>query len=188
MTETDKRQAILDAALELIAQRGLHDTPVSLIVKQSGVSTGIVYHYFANKEDVIDALFMEVKLRLGQHMLANVDREADWKTRWKQIWHNTFTFYAAHSKETLFLEQYENSPHYQAYLQKPPEGEWLVLLEMAQRDVQDGVVKALPLEAVLAMTIGVAVLLAKQQVVGRLTLSRDTLDSIADACCEAVRA
>ena len=42
----DKRAAILGSTLKLLSERGLHDTPMSLIVKESGVSTGNVYHYF----------------------------------------------------------------------------------------------------------------------------------------------
>jgi hypothetical protein len=37
---SDKRGAILDAALGLIAERGFHNTPVSKIAEVSGVSAG----------------------------------------------------------------------------------------------------------------------------------------------------
>ena len=46
---SDKRAAILETSLKLLSERGLHDTPMSMIVKESGVSTGTVYHYFENK-------------------------------------------------------------------------------------------------------------------------------------------
>jgi len=37
---SDKRTAILDATLALISERGFHNTPMSLIAKTAGVSTG----------------------------------------------------------------------------------------------------------------------------------------------------
>ena len=51
---SDKRTAILEATLNLISERGFHDTPMSLIAKASGASTGIIYHYFASKEELAD--------------------------------------------------------------------------------------------------------------------------------------
>jgi len=57
---SDKRGAILDAALHLIAERGFHNTPVSKIAEVSGVSAGIIYHYFDSKDELIQELYREV--------------------------------------------------------------------------------------------------------------------------------
>ena len=37
MNKTDKRADIMDVALNLIAERGFHDSPMALIAKQAGV-------------------------------------------------------------------------------------------------------------------------------------------------------
>jgi AcrR family transcriptional regulator len=52
------RERLLDAARELFAEQGLH---VSLndIAHHAGVGVGTAYRRFANKEEVIDALFEE---------------------------------------------------------------------------------------------------------------------------------
>ena len=65
----DKRAAILTASLDLISERGFHNTPVSLISQEAGVSAGIIYHYFDNKEDLIDELYKKAKLDLVRAML-----------------------------------------------------------------------------------------------------------------------
>jgi TetR/AcrR family transcriptional regulator, repressor of fatR-cypB operon len=188
IAEGEKRQAILKAALELIAQRGLNDTPVSLIVKHSGVSTGIVYHYFENKDDIIHALYTDIKQRIGKAMMAGIEPQAFWFDRWKQVWHNVFDFYAVHPREVGFLEQYENSPYYHTWDESQMPQEIIDLYGMAQADIQQGYVKALPIEAALAMTVGVAILLAKQHNVGRFSIDAVMLEAIAVACCEGVRA
>ena len=54
---------ILEATLKLLSERGFNDTPMSLIVKESGVSTGNVYHHFANKDELIMELHAEIKRR-----------------------------------------------------------------------------------------------------------------------------
>ncbi|MFG1606070.1 TetR/AcrR family transcriptional regulator [Actinoplanes sp. NPDC049265] len=51
----DRRQAILDAASALFAQRGFAGTSMADIVAASGVATGTVYRYFDNKDAVVMA-------------------------------------------------------------------------------------------------------------------------------------
>jgi AcrR family transcriptional regulator len=53
----DKRQAILDATLKLISKNGFHGTAMSKVAKEAGVSTGIIYHYFDSKDDLMDKLY-----------------------------------------------------------------------------------------------------------------------------------
>jgi AcrR family transcriptional regulator len=55
----DKRRQILDAAVLTFASRGFHACRVSDIADQAGVAYGLVYHYFASKDEVLDTLFLE---------------------------------------------------------------------------------------------------------------------------------
>ena len=50
------RTAILDAALELFSHRGYGATSMRDIASQAGVSTGSVYHHFADKEAIFRVL------------------------------------------------------------------------------------------------------------------------------------
>jgi AcrR family transcriptional regulator len=55
----DKRRLILDAAVRVFARQGFHACRVSDIADEAGVAYGLVYHYFASKEEVLDTLFLE---------------------------------------------------------------------------------------------------------------------------------
>jgi AcrR family transcriptional regulator len=57
--QADKRRMILDAAVRVFARRGFHACRVSDIADEAGVAYGLVYHYFASKEEVLDTLFLE---------------------------------------------------------------------------------------------------------------------------------
>jgi AcrR family transcriptional regulator len=50
------RQALLDAAVNLFAERGYHETGVPDIVRAAGVSQGTFYQYFSHRRDVLMAL------------------------------------------------------------------------------------------------------------------------------------
>ena len=56
---SDKRQKILDAAIKIFAQTGYHGARVSDIAKEAGIAYGLVYHYFKNKEQILDTIFEE---------------------------------------------------------------------------------------------------------------------------------
>ncbi|HST54609.1 MAG TPA: TetR/AcrR family transcriptional regulator [Solirubrobacteraceae bacterium] len=56
---TDKRRLILDAAVRVFARQGFHSCRVSDIADEAGVAYGLVYHYFASKDEVLDTLFLE---------------------------------------------------------------------------------------------------------------------------------
>src|ERR1700680_1312482 len=58
-TAPDKRRLILDAAVRVFARQGFHACRVSDIADEAGVAYGLVYHYFASKDEVLDTLFLE---------------------------------------------------------------------------------------------------------------------------------
>jgi TetR/AcrR family transcriptional regulator, fatty acid metabolism regulator protein len=54
-----KRQQILEAATRVFASRGYHGARVSDIAREAGIAYGLVYHYFRNKEEILDTIFAE---------------------------------------------------------------------------------------------------------------------------------
>ncbi|MGB9730550.1 MULTISPECIES: TetR/AcrR family transcriptional regulator [Calditerrivibrio] len=57
----DKFNKILNAAIQIIARRGFHNTKVKDIADKAGVASGTVYNYFSNKEDILISI-MIIKL------------------------------------------------------------------------------------------------------------------------------
>jgi len=52
----DRRTQILDAAVVCFAKHGFHQASMHDISAEAGVSVGLIYRYFENKEDVISAM------------------------------------------------------------------------------------------------------------------------------------
>ena len=61
----EKRARILEAATRVFASRGYHGARVSDIAREAGIAYGLVYHYFRNKEEILDTIFAE---RWGQFL------------------------------------------------------------------------------------------------------------------------
>jgi AcrR family transcriptional regulator len=54
-----RRRQITEAAVRCFARDGFHRTTMADIVRESGLSPGAIYHYFAGKDDVIEAIAVE---------------------------------------------------------------------------------------------------------------------------------
>jgi len=53
------KQRIIDAAVKLISEKGYHGASTDLIAKEAGVSQGLIFHYFKNKEGLFFSLLKE---------------------------------------------------------------------------------------------------------------------------------
>src|SRR5256884_3007689 len=52
----DRREQIMQAAMACFAKRGFHQTSMHDISAEAGISVGLIYRYFENKEAVISAM------------------------------------------------------------------------------------------------------------------------------------
>src|SRR3954451_5869963 len=59
-TPADRRQAILDAALEAIEAKGVLAATLDDIREGSGASIGSIYHHFGDKEGIAAALYAQL--------------------------------------------------------------------------------------------------------------------------------
>lgn len=74
MTRPATREKILQAALEVFAEKGYHGALVDDIVRASDTSKGAVYHHFPNKEALFLALVEEFSGRLADAVAAGIAR------------------------------------------------------------------------------------------------------------------
>jgi AcrR family transcriptional regulator len=82
----EKRQAILQAATEVIAKQGL-GAPTASIAKAAGVADGTLFVYFPTKSDLFDQLYRSIKEDMIADVMARLPADgADLKTRFSHIW------------------------------------------------------------------------------------------------------
>jgi AcrR family transcriptional regulator len=79
----EKRRQILDAAVRVFARRGFHTSRVGDIAEEAGVAHGLLYHYFASKDEVLQTVFRENWSELLQRFeqVEASDEPADEKLR-----------------------------------------------------------------------------------------------------------
>ena len=65
-SSSDRRTQILDAALVCFAKRGFHQASMHDISAEAGISVGLIYRYFENKDAVISAMADRHKKEIHQ--------------------------------------------------------------------------------------------------------------------------
>ena len=101
----DKRNAILDAATRLFAERGLTAAPTSDISKLAGVAEGTLFTYFKTKDDLINALYREIKLELADAMMSDFPRKKSVGTRLRHVWDRWVNWGVANPEQQKVLAQ-----------------------------------------------------------------------------------
>ncbi len=121
---TEKQENILIAALELFAMEGFKSTSTSKVAKRAGVSEGLIFRHFGNKDGLLEAilklgeerarvLFADIvlesdpkevirkTLNLGQNMSKNPVEADFWKLQFKIKWE--MEEYGAHKMEPMVM-------------------------------------------------------------------------------------
>ena len=77
----ERRASILSAAVRVFARSGYHGARVGDIAEEAGVAHGLLYHYFASKEEVLATVFRENwrSLLEALHRVEASDEPADEK-------------------------------------------------------------------------------------------------------------
>jgi AcrR family transcriptional regulator len=101
----DKRNAILDAATRLFAERGLTAAPTSEISKLAGVAEGTLFTYFKTKDDLINALYREIKLELADAMMSDFPRKKNIRTKLRHVWDRYVNWGIASPRQRKVLAQ-----------------------------------------------------------------------------------
>jgi AcrR family transcriptional regulator len=64
------RAHLIEIATRLFASRGYEDTSIEAVLDEAGVSRGSLYHHFASKEALFEAVLEDVEGRVGAQTMA----------------------------------------------------------------------------------------------------------------------
>ncbi|HYF65418.1 MAG TPA: TetR/AcrR family transcriptional regulator [Herpetosiphonaceae bacterium] len=179
-----RRQAILDAALQVFTAKGLMAATMDDIRAQSGASTGSIYHHFAGKEDLIAALYAEAYQDLHREMRAAFDAAASVADGVRALVEHYLGWFERHERLGRFLLQAAGSEYVAASLpamqREVGEFEGLVLawLEPA---IAAGAVARLPQSMYVPLIVGPC-----REIIRRWEAGRASLAEIRQPLAEAV--
>jgi len=100
----EKRNAILEAATEVLAERGL-EAATSSISRAAGVAEGTLFIYFKSKDELLNALYREIKLELADAMMSDFPRRSGIHSRMQHVWDRYVTWGVENPRQHRALQQ-----------------------------------------------------------------------------------
>lgn len=82
MVQQNTKERIRDVALDLFSKNGFHSVTIGEIASDAGIKAPSLYKHYRNKQEILDAIFMEMQRRYENHtdsinkFMGNADR--DW--------------------------------------------------------------------------------------------------------------
>ena len=95
----EKRNAILAAAIELIAEQGL-SVPTSKIAHVADVAEGTLFTYFETKERLLNDLYLELKHEEREEMTRDYPVQASLQDRARHLW-DMYVGFRRHPSEQI---------------------------------------------------------------------------------------
>ncbi|NLZ39487.1 MAG: TetR/AcrR family transcriptional regulator [Firmicutes bacterium] len=81
-----RKQEILETAMKLFAEQGISKTSMNDIAKTAGITKGLVYYYFASKEELVAEVASFIVKEVNQRLVAIVqDQGLDFYEKLAQI-------------------------------------------------------------------------------------------------------
>ncbi len=190
MNKTDKRADIMDVALNLIAERGFHDSPMSLIAREAGVAAGTIYLYFESKDNLILALTRNLEDRINEIIQDGYPREDSIREKFLYMNRKVMKYFMEHPLHFRYMEQFFNSPYgvshrKERFLDKSDRNK--VMTDVFEHGVDEQVLKALPMPALFALAFGPLPTLIRNHILGFFYLDEATIEKVAQACWDAIK-
>ena len=185
--DTDRREAILDAALELFSDRGFHGTAVPQVAERAGVGAGTIYRYFESKEALVNAVYQRWKTAVGRALIDDFPRDAPVRQQFHAFWRRMAEFAKNHRVAMMFLELH----HHGTYIDDKSRGceEMVVAAGRAFFDEtrRRQVTKDIDSDLVIALVWGAFIALVKGCWSRKIELTDDMLDAAENCMWEAIR-
>jgi len=178
---TPKRDAILDAALELFSERTFASTSMPELAQRAGVGAGTIYRYFDSKDALVNALFQRWKTEMTDTVSGDIPAGLTPREQFTHWWRGLWTFATEHPAAFLFLETH----HHAAYLDAASRRAGAELSDRAITYIRDGqrrgaIRKGSP-EVLMALVLGAFTGLVKSATEHGRVLNRTTLETSDDA-------
>ncbi len=182
----DRREAILEAALDCFVDRGFYGTAIPEIAKRAGVAAGTIYHYFDSKEALVNTLFRSCKMEVAQRVFTKFPHEAGTREQFRVMWHEMIDYARENPKAFAFIELHNHA----SYLDDESRAVEGTLKAFARNVIEqaqsDGLLKPLDATVLMELVFGAFVGMMRAHWEGRVELTDAVIEQAELACWDTV--
>ncbi len=190
MSKPDKRDEIVRAALELIAEHGFHGAPMAMIADRAGVGAGTIYRYFENKEVMIADLYRDLEDRSFPVIKEGYEPEKTIRERFLHLCQALLRYFIENPVDFRFLEQFFNSPYGVEYRRDKIMGKKEgcdIFRELFEDGISQKSMKDIPLVILFDLAFGPILAVARDHILGFIALDEVLITCTVEACWDGVR-
>lgn len=182
-----KRRALIESAVQVVANRGFHGAPIGLIAEVAKVAIGTVYLHFESKDHLMLEAYREVERRCLAAVMKNYPAQEGGRQRFCHLTQGLMRYFKLFPEEFFFVDQFLSSPYRKEvsprYL---PDSEAGRILQFFREGVEEGLFKAMPLAMLLALACGPLIQVVRAHAVGHLYLDEERIARTVDSCWGAI--
>jgi AcrR family transcriptional regulator len=190
MSKPDKRDEIVRAALELIAENGFHGAPMAMIAEKAGVGAGTIYRYFENKDVLITELFQGLEERMYPVILEGYESNKPVRERFLHLGTALLRYFIENPLDFRYLEQFHNSPygveHRRDKILGNIEGS-NAFCDLFEDGIREQAMKDLPLVILFALAFGPLLAVARDHILGFVILDDVLITRTIEACWDGIK-
>ncbi len=165
-----KREAVLDAALEVFEECTYGGTRMPMVAERAGVGAGTIYRYFPSKEALANAIYRDGKEQMRRYLVDGIPAGLDPRAEFSHWWRQLFTFAHDHPAAFAFIETHHHAPYLDAESKAAGAPVDAAAGRLVARGQAAGVVRDGPAAELIAMVFGAFVGLVRVAREGHVTL------------------
>lgn len=167
-TQDEQKKALVkEKALELLVKHGFEGFSMQKLAKAARISPATLYIYYADKEDLIRTLGIELSSRFAESTLAGFDGKMSLREGLKKQWQNRMKYLLTHPMEANAWEVIRHSPVGLEVANFATSKISPVMAEFAHNAIRNKELREMPLEVYWSITYGPLYTLLKFHLDGR---------------------
>ncbi len=182
-----KKSSLFKATVTLVNRIGFTSSSVSKIAKEAGVSPATIYVYHSKKDELLVSVYISIKKRMADDILAGFDDSRPVRDTLKQAWFNAYTFGTNHTDYIQYIEQFANSPYVDLVDRSAIEKPFLPLFQVIQHGIERKIIKNAPFDALNAFFFHPAVFLSNAKHCTSFENTKEAVETAFTMAWDAIR-
>ncbi|MCP5079331.1 MAG: TetR/AcrR family transcriptional regulator [Psychromonas sp.] len=183
-----KRNKILLATEQLLAERGFYGLSMKVLAETAGIAAGTIYRYFDNKETLMVELHQHIRAEASERIFSGWTEIQNPKQKYDLLWRNAFDAVLKNPQRLAVIEMLYFIPNSNQHKITLFEDQtFLPLIEFYQKGITDKRFHDWPVPALVTLSFDSAINLAKKVLRERLELDEQVLTHVRDASWQAIQ-
>lgn len=182
-----KREDILDATLHLINEEGLQSVTFAKIFKRANVGSSTLYHYFKDKEQLVNELFNTIRIHRTEEVLKQYDASQTIYERTKTLLWNMAQYALNFPVYLTFLENHSYSPFIAEEIRNAEDRSVIEVIAIISEGQKQGIIKEMDQIILIQLVYGMITSVIKGYLAGEYKLEQAQIQQVIELCWKTIK-